>query len=128
MAIKNNYPETIFHGTDVSHQYETIGQFYLDYLVTNGLENTWKYELTLEAIARGEKFYEKGDMKYRESKMVENFIREFDNLNGEKVMGIYGSAHIKTDFLGLIMRITPMTVQPKKHYGNIIYAKQLDKL
>jgi hypothetical protein len=40
MAIKNNYPETIFHGTDVSHQYETIGQFYLDYLVTNGLENT----------------------------------------------------------------------------------------
>lgn len=31
---------------------------------------------------------------YRENKMAENFVREFETLGGESVMGIYGSAHI----------------------------------
>ena len=123
-----NYPETIFHGTDVGHQYERAGQFYLEYLETNGLKESIKYQLTLESIEQGEHFYNTSDMKYRENKMVENFIREFDSLNGEKIMGIYGSAHIKKDIIATLLQIEPMTAQLKKHYGNIIYAKQLDKL
>jgi len=85
-TIKKNYPETIFHGTDVGHQHETTGQFYLEYLETNGLKNSEKYELTLESIRQGERFYEKGDMKYREEKMFENFVGEYDKLNGEKII------------------------------------------
>mgnify|MGYP007068860145 CR=1 FL=1 len=29
-------------------------------------------------------------MEYREEMMTQNFIREFDSLNNEKVMGIFG--------------------------------------
>ena len=126
--IKKNYPETIFHGTDVGHQFHSTGEFYLEYLEENGLKDSEKYRLTLESIKQGEHFYDTGDLKYRENKMTENFIREFDSLNGEKIMGIYGSAHIKKDIIALLFSIEPMTYQLKKHYGNIIYAKQLDRL
>ncbi|MGI6787497.1 MAG: hypothetical protein ACOX5X_03020 [Acholeplasmataceae bacterium] len=130
VQIKKNCPETIFHGTDIGHQYDTIGEFYLEYLENNGLKNSEKYRLTLESIEQGRQFYSgQGNiMKYREDKMVENFIREYDKLDGEKIMGIYGSAHLKKDILAILFGITPMTDQLKKHYGNIIYAKRLDKI
>ncbi|MGI6781521.1 MAG: hypothetical protein ACOX56_01595 [Acholeplasmataceae bacterium] len=128
VAIKTNYPETIFHGTDVGHQYERAGQFYLDYLEANGLKDTEKYEITLESIRQGEHFEATGDMQYRESKMFENFVREYDKLNGEKIMGIYGSAHIRQDIIGILIGVEPFTYRLKKHYGKAVYAKQLDKL
>ncbi len=128
VQIKTNCPETIFHGTDVGHQYERAGQFYLEYLEEKGLKNSEKYRLTLESIHQGKHFYDTGDLKYRENKMVENFIREYDKLNGEKIMGIYGSAHLKKDIIAILFGIEPMTIQLKKHYGDVIYAKQLDKL
>ena len=34
--IKRECPETIFHGTDVGHQYDTTGERYLDYLEETG--------------------------------------------------------------------------------------------
>ena len=49
--------------------------------------------LAQEAIEQGKFFYEHSDDVYRENKMAENFIREFDRLTGENVMGIYGGAH-----------------------------------
>ena len=58
----------------------------MEYLETNGLKNSEKHELTLESIRQGERFYEKGDMKYREEKMFENFVGEYDKLNGEKII------------------------------------------
>ena len=55
--IKRECPETIFHGTDVGHQY-TIGQQFLRYLAANGLEGTEQYSLAQEAIEQGTHFYE----------------------------------------------------------------------
>jgi hypothetical protein len=63
--------------------------------------------------------------------MVSNFIREFDALDNEVIMGIYGSAHISKDFIAFFLGIEPMTIQLKKHYepqNILIYAKELTRL
>ncbi len=31
-ALREDCPETVFHGTDVGHQYDTTGALYLEYL------------------------------------------------------------------------------------------------
>ena len=94
-TIKEEMPQTIFHGTDVGHQYDTIGQRFLQYLKASGLQDTPQYALTLESIAQGKTFYENPDFDaYRETKMTENFVREFEMLAGQSVMGIYGTMHI----------------------------------
>lgn len=92
--IKSECPETIFHGTDVGHQYSTTGERFLKYLEKNNLKKSKQYSLTLEAIEQGKNYYAKEDHSYRENKMVENFIHEFETLNGENIMGIYGAAHV----------------------------------
>jgi len=38
--------------------------------------------LAHEAVKQGKYYYENSDDVYRENKMVENFIREYDALNG----------------------------------------------
>lgn len=96
--IKKNCPETVFHGTDVGHQYWSTGESYLEYLREKGMENSVEYELTLENAEQAQKFYGDGfdaDVnEYRELCMIENFKREFSQLPpDEKIMGIYGSAH-----------------------------------
>ena len=65
------------------HQHETTGQFYLEYLETNGLKIV-KNKLTLESIRQGERFYEKGyEISWGN---VGNFVGEYDKLNGEKII------------------------------------------
>lgn len=91
--IKSECPETIFHGTDVGHQYNSTGSRFLAYLKANGLTESEEYTLSKEAIEQGRIFYSNEDSEYREKKMTENFIREFDKLGGKSIMGIYGSAH-----------------------------------
>ena len=76
----------MFHGTDVGHQYDSTGARYRDYLEEQGLTDTEDYRLTLEAIEQGEAFAEQGSDAYRENRMAENFIREFETLGGESVM------------------------------------------
>lgn len=49
-------PETVFHGTDVGHQYDTTGKRYLDYLKENQLEDSKQYQLAGEAIEQGKNF------------------------------------------------------------------------
>jgi len=96
VSIKKTCPETVFHGTDVGHQYKTTGQKYLTYLEENGMTDTEEYRLTLEAIEQGKKYYNEGGEKnhdYREATMAANFIREYDKLGGISVFGVYGSAH-----------------------------------
>lgn len=96
--IKQNYPETVFHGTDLGHQYNTTGQRYLDYLQAQGLKDSEAWQTAMECIEQGKYFYDNnGDMDYREDMMTANFIREFDKLAGADVMGIYGSAHTWLD-------------------------------
>lgn len=124
--IKREYPETIFHGTDVGHQYDTTGERFLEYLETNGLKDSEQYSLTVEAIEQGRLFYEDDDFVYRENKMTENFIREFDNINGESIMGIYGGAHIGLDAMEHSTQSVPcMANQLKGRYGDAVHSEDL---
>lgn len=133
--IKSKCPNTIFHGTDVGHQGRTTGKRYLEYLEKNKLENTEEYILTKEIIKQGEEYYLKGDDIYRENKMVENFIREFDKLDKKYIMGIYGAAHTGLDSNDYTNSIPCMANQLQKHYGQIIksvdlseYSKEIDPI
>ena len=96
-AIKEQCPETVFHGTDVGHQYRTTGARYMSYLRENGLEDSAAYRLAEEVCGQGARYYSGQDDTYRENTMAENFIRAFDLLEGESVMGIYGGAHTDID-------------------------------
>lgn len=127
--IKSDYPETIFHGTDVGHQYQTTGQQFLEYLEESNLENTEKYILTQEAIEQGKYYYKHSDNVYRENKMAENFIREFDKLKDQNVMGIYGSAHTGFDTMDYATNSVPcMANQLKERYVDAIYSEDLSLL
>lgn len=92
--IKKSCPDTIFHGTDLGHQYDTIGEDFLKYLEEQNLIGTENHTLTKAAIKQGKIYYKYDkDPIYRENKMVENFIRELDKVGNTDIMGIYGAAH-----------------------------------
>lgn len=96
-AIKESYPQTIFHGTDVGHQRSTTGARYLDYLASQDQQDSPAYALARQCIAQGEVYYASGNDDYRENALVANFIRAFDELGGADAVGIYGSAHTGTE-------------------------------
>lgn len=96
-GIKDTCPETVFHGTDVEHQYRTTGAAYIAYLEENGQRESEQYILAQEGIEQAKTFYRELDWGYREQCMVDNFVREFESLNGESVMGIYGAVHAAWD-------------------------------
>lgn len=124
--IKTECPETVFHGTDVGHQYDTTGERFLQYLEENGEKDLEQYQLVQQAIHQGEVYYGKGDDVYRENKMVENFIREFDHLNGESVMGIYGSAHTRIDAMDYSSGTVPcMANQLNARYGSALHSEDI---
>lgn len=98
--IKRECPETIFHGTDVGHQYDTTGERYLNCLEEKGQAGSEKYKRAREVMQQGEVLYsssEEEGMAYREKKMAENFIWEYEKLKGESIMGIYGGAHVELE-------------------------------
>lgn len=123
--IKMQCPETIFHGTDVGHQHNSTGTRFLRYLASNNLKDSEQYILTQEAIEQGRYYYNKSDDVYRENKMVENFIREFDKLNGESVMGIYGAAHTGLDALDFSGSVPCMANQLKERYKEQIHTEDI---
>lgn len=125
--IKSQCPETIFHGTDVGHQYNTTGNRFLEYLQGNNLEDSEQYLLAQEAIEQGKYFYEHSVDAYRENKMSENFMREFDKLSSESVMGIYGAAHTGLDAMDNTNAVPCMAKQLKKRYSDIIHSEDLSK-
>ncbi len=123
--IKEQCPETVFHGTDVGHQFFSTGERFLQYLEQNGLSDSEQYSRTKEVMTQGQHFYDTSDDVYRENKMTENFIRAFDSLDGEKIMGIYGGSHVglyDKDFTG---KVPCMANQLREHYGDIIYSEKL---
>ena len=85
-ALREDCPETVFHGTDVGHQYDTTGALYLEYLEQNGRKDSEEYRRAQECMEQGETFYqiEAGDeaeaYAYREDRMAENFAREYERL------------------------------------------------
>lgn len=125
-TIKQQCPETIFHGTDVGHQYHLTGMRFLQYLKDNGLEESEQYILAEKAIEQGKYYYVHNDERYRENKMAENFIREFDKLNGKSVMGIYGDVHVKLGTIDYINgTVATMGEQLKERYGNRVHSESL---
>lgn len=124
--IKDECPETVFHGTDVGHQYNSTGKRFLKYLETNNLTDSEQYSLAREAIEQGEYYYSHSDEVYRENKMTENFKREYDKLNDESIMGIYGAAHTGLDAMAYKSSSVPcMANQLKKYYGKAIQSEDL---
>ena len=125
--IKEQCPETIFHGTDVGHQFFSTGERYLEYLRQNNLEDSEQYLISQEVIEQGQYFYESSDDVYRENKMTENFIRAFDSLNDEKIMGILGASQTGLNKMDYTGKIACIANQLKEHYGNIIYTEIVTK-
>ena len=124
--IKSECPDTVFHGIGVN--YSTIGEKYLKHLedtMMAGLEN---YKLSQEAIEQGKTFYSNGnyDWAYRETTMAENFIREFDKLNGESVMGIFGVDLANIDAVDSHTHsIQSMAGQLKTVYGDAVHSEDI---
>lgn len=128
MTIKSKYPETIFHGTDVGHQYSTTGQRYLFFLKEIGLRYTVQYALAEDNIEQGVRYYKNKDMVYRENMMTENFMREFDQLIDENVMGIYGAAHTGLESLDFSKEVPCMANQLAQYYPDQIDSEDLSWL
>lgn len=124
-SIKDAYPETIFHGTDVGHQYGSTGQRFRGYLMTSGMEETEMYTLTMEAIKQGKTYYRGKDHEFRENAMVENFVREFDKLDGEDIMGIYGAAHVGINEMAYYGGVPSMANQLNERYPDLIISEDL---
>lgn len=128
--IKKECPETVFHGTDVGHQYGSTGYRYMQYLKKNGLENSEQYKLAEEAVQQGKDYgvgmpEKQRDRVARENYMVENFIREFEKLDGESIMGIYGGAHTGLDAMNISNEVPCMAAQLYEVYGEQIYMEDI---
>ena len=74
-------------------------------------------------------YCQKDDNVYRENKMVENFIREYESLGTENIMGIYGSAHTGTEAIAFGTIFTPcMANRLKNTYGVNLHTEDLSLL
>lgn len=124
-TIKETCPETIFHGTDVGHQYYSTGARYLTYLQSQGLENSALFSKTQQRIQQGEQFYRTRDDVYRENMMVQNFVDEFSLLQDQRIMGIYGSAHTELDSLNHAGTVSNMATQLQTVHGYAIEVVDL---
>ena len=84
-TIKKSYPETVFHGTDVGHQFETTGARYLEYLEELGLKDSEQYVLASICVEQGKRFsgMEATD-SYREQMMVENFANAYERIGKKR--------------------------------------------
>lgn len=123
--IKAGYPETVFHGTDVGHQYKTTGKRYLDALKEAGREGSAEYARASEIVEQGKKYYKALQPDYRENCMAENFIWAFDQLGDKDVMGIYGAAHTDPRSLDHSGRVDSMAKQLAACYGEALHTKDL---
>lgn len=118
--IKQECPQTVFHGTDVGHSRQ-LGEWYLAYLSSQGKQGSEEYRITEENIAQGDRYYaDGGDERYREDCMVRNFIREYDRLCGAVIMGIYGDAHADPSDASIQDGTHCMAYLLKEHYGDHI--------
>ncbi len=108
LMMKRECPETVFHGIDVGHQYDTTGARYLKYLLDNGYdENSEEYILANKCIEQGKNYYGNGGGVYREMQMLNNFIREYTEMGEKSVMGIFGSAHTDPDGMDYMTGTVP---------------------
>ena len=131
IRIKKFCPETIFHGTDVGHQYHTTGKRFLNYLESKNLKNSQMYTRTQEIIKQGIAYYKERspqNMIYRENMMVENFIHELMGVDNSDIMGIYGAAHTNLNSFDMTGNIPCMANQLNSLYENTITSEDLSML
>lgn len=127
--IKTECPETVFHGTDVGHQYQTTGERYLAYLEEQGLADSEQYARAQEVMEQGKNYYDNSDNAYRENMLAENFLAEYAALNGEDVMGIYGTAHVDPEGMDYSTQTVPtMARQLKEVYGENLHTEYMENL
>lgn len=130
--IKEQYPETVFHGTDVGHTWESTGPRYLAYLEANGQKDSEEYRRAQENMEQGKRYYEikatdeASSVRYREDRMVENFRHSYQELEAVRrtdIMGIYGSTHVvESEYLNSDFR---MAKQLSENYGEHLHTKDL---
>lgn len=131
MQIKERCPETVFHGTDVGHQYGTTGERFLRYLESKQQQKSRAYERAQHIIQQGITFYNgniPNAMAYRENMMVENFIDEVKQMQHADIMGIYGSAHTNVTALDTTGTVPCMANQLKSIYGSNLNTEDLSSL
>lgn len=126
--VKSQCPETVFHGTDVGHQYGSTGYRYLKFLEEHNMKETSWYSLAKENISQGINYYNGEKDAYRENMMAANFERELNNIGGQDVMGIYGSAHTGLESEDNSGTVPCMAKQLKSIYGNSIESFDLSGL
>lgn len=127
MSLDKKYPETVFHGTDIGHDYRTSGQWYLDYLEEHGQKDSEDYQETQENMEQGKYYYDhSADPVYRENKMAENFIEEYETMDEAPIMGIYGGAHTDIEGMDELTQTVPcMANQLYEEYGDRLHATDL---
>jgi hypothetical protein len=125
--IKDECPETVFHGTDVGHQHATTGQRYISYLLENGYdESSYEYVTAVENMDQGSYYQRSGDEVYRENMMAQNFITEYERIFGRDIMGIYGSAHTIPDGMDYKTGKVPcMANRLNDFYGGTVICESL---
>lgn len=130
--IKENYPKTVFHGTDVGHTWRSTGPRYLKYLKSTGQMDTEEYQRALLNIQQGKRYAricqtnEEAAEQYREDRMVENFQRSYQELeetHRTDIMGIYGNAHVTNPDQTLAAYY--MAKQLKESYGEKLHTTDL---
>ncbi len=131
VKIKENCPETVFHGTDVGHQADSIGARYLRYLIDEDMYPSEEYDMTKKIIDQGYKYYGnegKYDNPYREKMMAENFIEAYEKIQGENIMGIYGGAHVDPEDQSFYDDVPTMAKGLKDKYEENYHFIQLSDL
>lgn len=129
--IKRDYPETVFHGTDVGHQYGSTGARYLAKMRAAGQTDSEAYALALENIEQGKTFYtlmqqnKSEAYAYRENCMVQNFVREYEALSGATVMGVYGAMHTDPESPDFSGKVDSMAKQLAARFGDALHAEDL---
>ena len=119
-TIKCEFPETVFHGIDIGFSYWSAGARFLQHLKDNDMQGTERYLLTLKAIEQGKHHEQSGFCHiFRVTSMAENFIREFDRLGNQSVMGIFGNAHVILGYRALgLPDIPTLADRLRERYGD----------
>ena len=133
--IKKDYPETVFHGTDVGHSYQTTGERFLADLRAAGGENTETYTLAQENMEQGKLYHAKVEADrpagtayastYRENCMTQNFIREYEKLSGATVVGLFGAPHTNPESMNYYGTVYSMARQLALRYKDILHSQVL---
>ncbi|MCL2620854.1 MAG: hypothetical protein FWD97_07985 [Defluviitaleaceae bacterium] len=124
-AVKREFPETVFHGSDVGQQDATTSQRFLQHLTDSGQQGSAEYGLTRENIAQFQRFEDEGSHSVRAYYKPLNFIRQFDALRDQDVMAIHGWVHVELgDFL-TYWGLPTMTQVLYDRYGDNLYIVDL---